>query len=86
MSDRRGMILLDALLGLLMISVIALLIYGASSLRDSVEFDPASSQMEELWRDEEYTEIYDPAPHVTSETVLEELTSEENVQDLPLLN
>ena len=54
MSGHRGMILMDAMLGLLIISITAALIYGASSLRNSVEFETASEEMEELWRDEDH--------------------------------
>ena len=86
MSGRKGMIFMDALLGLLMLSVIALLIYSASSLKNSVEFDSASSAMEELWRDEEYLEIYDPSHHALLEEILEEIPVQVDDQDLPLLN
>ena len=86
MSDHRGMILLDALLGLLMISVIAVLIYSASSLKNSVEFDSACSEMEDIWRNEEYLEIYDPSHHILPEPVLEEIPLLDDGQGLPLLN
>ncbi len=86
MSGHKGMILIDALLGLLIVSITASLIYGASTLRNSVEFETASEEMEELWRDEEYLEIYDPAKPAVLEPIVEVLPQLETGQDLPLLN
>ena len=86
MSGHKGMILMDAMLGLLIISITASLIYGASSLRNSVEFETASEEMEELWRDEDYLEIYDPAEPVIPLEAVELLPQLETGQDLPLLN
>ena len=86
MSGHKGMILMDAMLGLLIISITASLIYGASSLRNSVEFETASEEMEELWRDEDYQEIYDPAKPALPEPIADILPQLETGQDLPLLN
>ena len=86
MSGHRGMILMDAMLGLLIISITASLIYGAASLRNSVEFEAASEDMEELWRDEDYLEIYDPAKPALPEPIADILPQLETGQDLPLLN
>lgn len=86
MSGHRGMILMDAMLGLLIISITASLIYGASSLRNSVEFETASEEMEELWRDEDHLEIYDPAKPALPEPITDILPQLETGRDLPLLN
>ncbi|MBQ1304439.1 MAG: hypothetical protein IIY51_06040 [Erysipelotrichaceae bacterium] len=86
MSGHKGMILMDAMLGLLIISITASLIYGAASLRNSVEFEAASEDMEELWRDEDYLEIYDPAKPALPEPIADILPQLEIGQDLPLLN
>ncbi len=86
MSGHKGMILMDAMLGLLIISITASLIYDAASLRNSVEFETASEEMEELWRDEDYLEIYDPAKPALPEPIADILPQLETGQDLPLLN
>ena len=42
--------------------------------------------MEELWRDEDYLEIYDPAEPALPEPITDILPQLETGQDLPLLN
>ncbi len=68
-KSKEGTVLIEALLGLAIMMLIVEIVMGMSVLRSMHVFDSDCQQMEEIWTNEEYLEVY--TPH--KETIIEEL-------------
>ncbi len=91
MLQIKGSIILDALFGMIVLSLITALLYSASRLKHKFRFENESEKMRYIWESEEALETCFPARKSVLEDLLEisgsmPVNPSEEAQDLPLLN
>lgn len=83
MKNRKGSILIDAVIGMMLMTLIAALVMNITLVRKNLKYDSRCEEMTELWELEDIETFYAPEDPSLIDELIPRIITEEDLEDSP---